>query len=100
MKPIPFPEDEIDDIKKRINKKENIFTIRCSKEFNKYNEGDLLKTGWGDALKVVDVKKAKSFVELREKFEHFNTAMKKHPDKMSEIKKFKDFDIIELRSVR
>lgn len=99
MKKITFPENEIIDIKKRFNKNKPVFTIRVSKEYNKYQKGDVLITNLNPGLKLIvtDEIKAKSFEELKTKFRHFHEAYKKYRKNIESIKKYKKIKILELK---
>ena len=55
MKVIPFPKEETDQVRNRIDTTGIVSTTRVEDEFGKYDRGQRYQTTWGDTLEVTGV---------------------------------------------
>jgi hypothetical protein len=90
---MPFPKHEHKDIKKRLNRTGKLITLRVSRELNKYKEGQVVKTEWGDILKVIKIKRLKSI----EKYPYISEI---RPKDIKLLKKYDNIDWITLIVVK
>ncbi|MFA5128698.1 MAG: hypothetical protein WC445_01890 [Patescibacteria group bacterium] len=73
MNIISFPKNEWDSIKSRLNNGKIVYTIRVSNEYEKFKEGDILKTEWGLEVRIMSVKKITGGInELKIKYKFFD----------------------------
>jgi hypothetical protein len=54
---IPFPKREWKTLRKALSEKKICSTVRCCNELGKYKTGQILKTPWGDLIKITKVKR-------------------------------------------
>jgi hypothetical protein len=94
MNIITFPKNEWDSIKSRFNDGKIVCTIRVSREYKKFKEGDVLKTEWGLEVRIMSVKKITGGIsELKIKYKFF--------DELTEemIQELSDYDKMEIISL-
>ena len=91
---ITFPKKEWGDIKNRLNKNKIVCTIRVDNEYEKYKVGNILKTEWGDDIKILSVKKVSGGLEeLRKEYIFFDQLTE---EMIQELSPFKYMEIISL----
>jgi hypothetical protein len=91
---ITFPKKEWSDIKKRLNENKIVYTIRVGNEYGKYKVENILKTEWGDNIKILLVKKVSGGLEeLQKEYKFFNQLTE---EMIQELSPFKDMEIISL----
>lgn len=96
MKQILFPEDEIKNIKQDIANNGGVWTIRVSKEYRKYSEGEILGSIFGNLVVKKIIRIGKGIDELKEKYLYFNELT---DEMLKNIKFYKKMDVIQLRKV-
>lgn len=89
-KVIDFPKSEHNDIKRRFNMGLSVFTIRVDTEYNKYKEGETLRTPWNQLVVVVEIRKLNS-IEEYPFYEELTYNQKRY------LSKFNQLDMIELK---
>ena len=52
---ITFPENEYETIQNRLAEGKSVYTIRVSKEFNRYKVNDICITPWGEHVIIKDI---------------------------------------------
>lgn len=65
MKEMLFPENELDQLRNRLDKKKPIYTTRVSDEVGRYNKGNLVRTNISPTVLIV-----KEIIVLNNLFEH------------------------------
>ena len=94
---ITFPKSEWPDIKTRLAKSKVVFTIRVSQEFDKYKEGEILVTEWGEKVQILSVKKLSGGIEeLEKEYEYYSDIS---AEMISEIRPFKEIEIISIKAL-
>lgn len=97
MKIIKFPQKEKDDIVKRFLENKIVFTIRVSKECEKFKKGDVLNTEWGDTVKVIELNKISGGItELRKEYQYINELT---ADMIDELSSYSKMEIISLKKI-
>lgn len=94
MNIITFPKNEWASVKSRFDDGKIVYTIRVSNEYEKFNEGDVLKTEWGLEVRIISVKKITGGInELRVEYKFF--------DELTEemIRELSDYDKMEIISL-
>lgn len=91
---ITFPKDEWEDIKSRLNEDKIVYTIRVSKDYGKFREGEIVETEWGSLVKILSVKKIKGGIsELKNQYKYFKELSK---ERILELERYDKMEIIKL----
>lgn len=91
-KTIKFPKSECEDLKKRLEDGKSIHTIRVGKDYGKYDVGDVVKTEWGDTLRVIGSKK----IEGIEEYEFYSDITKEQLVFLNPYEKLQHLELIKV----
>lgn len=97
MNHITFPKREWEDVKRRLEQRKIVSTIRVSDEYGKYHVGDVVNTEWGTRVKILTVKKiAGGIDELARRYEHFDELTE---EMLGELRGYNEMEMITLSTV-
>ena len=88
IKQIDFPIEEI----KQLKNKSRIITTRVSQEYNRYHQGDILKTSWEKCYIVDSVQKI-NCIENHPYYQNLTTKQ------IQLISKYKKIDVLTLKKL-
>lgn len=91
-KSIDFPEEEYDDVSKRLEDGKIVWTVRVDKEYKKFNKGDVLNTPWEYKVKVKDSK----LIDNIKDYEHYDELTN---EQKNELKEYDKLQVLELKKM-
>ena len=92
---ITFPKDEWEDIRRRLDNNQVVWTIRVDKEYEKFKVGDVLDTEWNEKIEILSVKKINNGIkELEKEYQFFD---KLTGEMLEELKPYNAMEIISFK---